>query len=154
LQVLGFFLRGKIRRVAVLGGKSEISHYFPCMAHSKDWTHEIIGCAIEVHRELGAGLLESSYEMALCHELSTAGIQCERQVPMPLVYKGERLECGYRTDLIVENSLIVEIKAVERLLPIHEAQLISYLRLSGMNTGLLINFNVLQLRDGLKRLVV
>ena len=73
---------------------------------------------------------------------------------MPLVYKGERLECGYRTDLIVENSLIVEIKAVERLLPIHEAQLISYLRLSGMNTGLLINFNVLQLRDGLKRLVV
>jgi len=92
--------------------------------------------------------------MALCHELSTAGIQCERQVPMPLVYKGERLECGYRTDLIVENSLIVEIKAVERLLPIHEAQLISYLRLSGMNTGLLINFNVLQLRDGLKRLVV
>ena len=114
----------------------------------------IIGCAIEVHRELGPGLLESAYEMALYHELRSAGIQCERQVPMPLVYKGERLECGYRVDLIVEESVIVEIKAVERLLPIHEAQLISYLRLSGMNTGLLINFNVLQLRDGLKRLVV
>jgi GxxExxY protein len=124
------------------------------MADTKDWTHVIIGCAIEVHRELGPGLLESAYEMALYHELRSAGIQCERQVPMPLVYKGERLECGYRVDLIVEESVIVEIKAVERLLPIHEAQLISYLRLSGMNTGLLINFNVLQLRDGLKRLVV
>ena len=124
------------------------------MADTKDWTHEIIGCAIEVHRELGPGLLESAYEMALYHELITAGRQCNRQVPMPLVYKGEWLECGYRADLIVEGSVIVEIKAVERLLPIHEAQLISYLRLSGMHTGLLINFNVLQLRDGLKRLVV
>ena len=124
------------------------------MADIKDWTHEIIGCAIEVHRELGPGLLESAYEMALYHELMLAGRQCNRQVPMPLVYKGERLECGYRADLIVEESVIVEIKAVERLLSIHEAQLISYLRLSGMHTGLLINFNVLQLRDGLKRLVV
>jgi GxxExxY protein len=121
---------------------------------SSELTHRIVGCAIEVHRELGPGLLESSYEMALARELELAGIRCAQQVALPLLYKAVQLDCGYRIDLLVEEAVIVEIKAVENLKPIHEAQLITYLKLSGKRTGLLINFNVLQLRDGIRRFVV
>jgi GxxExxY protein len=121
---------------------------------ASDLTHRIVGCAIEVHRELGPGLLESSYEMALFRELELAGIRCSQQVALPLYYKGMKLDCGYRIDLLVEDDVIVEIKAVESLKPIHEAQLITYLKLAGMRTGLLINFNVVQLRDGIRRFVI
>ena len=124
------------------------------MNEGKDWTSKIIGCSIAVHKELGPGLLESSYEMALSHELGLAGVRCFRQVALPLCYKGEELDCGYRIDLLVEDSVIVEIKAVESIKPIHEAQLITYLKLAGKKTGLLINFNVVQLRDGIRRIVV
>ena len=120
----------------------------------RDRTHEIIGCALAVHQELGPGLLESSYEMALMRELDLAGLLCRRQVPVPLQYKGEYLDCGYRIDLLVEESVIVEIKAVEGLKPIHEAQIISYMKLSGMKLGLLINFHVIMLKNGIRRFVV
>ena len=104
-------------------------------------TEAIIGASIEVHKELGAGLLESSYEECLCHELNLRGISFRRQVPLPVRYKGIQLDCGYRIDLIVEETVILEIKAVEKLAPIHEAQLLTYLKLSGKRVGLLINFN-------------
>ncbi len=113
----------------------------------------VIGAAIEVHRETGAGLLESTYEQCFCRELSLRGIQFEYQKPMPITYKGMKLDCGYRIDLLVEGVLVIEIKAVEKLLPIHEAQLLTYLRLSGCQLGLLINFNVDVLRLGIKRMV-
>ncbi|MBX3414706.1 MAG: GxxExxY protein [Pirellulales bacterium] len=116
-------------------------------------TGEIIGAAIEVHRELGPGLLESAYEKCLCYELSLRGLQCDRQVPLPVQYKSVRLDCGYKIDIVVEQRVIVELKTVDKLLPIHEAQLITYLRLSGHQLGLLLNFNVPVLKDGLKRLV-
>ena len=121
---------------------------------TSDLTHRIVGCAIAVHKELGPGLLESSYEMALSRELELAGIRSSQQVALPLHYKGVKLDCGYRIDLLVEETVIVEIKAVESLKPIHEAQLITYLKLAGKRTGLLINFNVLQLRDGIRRFVI
>jgi GxxExxY protein len=113
----------------------------------------VIGASIEVHRETGAGLLESTYEQCLCRELGLRGVQFECQKPLPITYKGMRLDCGYRIDILVEGVLIVEIKAVEKLLPIHEAQLLTYLRLSGCQLGLLINFNVEVLRLGIKRVV-
>ena len=113
----------------------------------------VIGAAIEVHKELGAGLLESTYEQCLCRELSLRGINFECQKPLPVTYKGMKLDCGYRIDILVENVLVVEIKAVEKILPIHEAQLLTYLRLSGCQLGLLINFNVEALRLGIKRMV-
>ena len=116
-------------------------------------TEKIIGAAIEVHRALGPGLLESAYETCLCRELDLIGISFTRQVQLPVEYKGEQLECGYRLDLVVEDQVVVEIKAVDALLPIHEAQLLTYLRLSGHPIGLLINFNVPVLRSGLRRLV-
>ena len=124
------------------------------MIDGNDLTHEIIGCAIEVHRELGPGLLESTYEAALARELQLHGIPFQQQVPMPLCYKGEDLDCGYRVDLLVGSEVIVEIKSAASLLPIHEAQLMTYLKLAGKRTGLLINFNVLQLRDGIRRFVL
>ncbi|MGH6960322.1 MAG: GxxExxY protein [Dongiaceae bacterium] len=117
-------------------------------------TDRVIGLAIEVHRQLGPGLLESAYEDCLCHELRTHGIDFRRQVPLPINYKGEHLDCGYRMDLVVAGSLIVEIKSVEKLLPLHEAQLLTYLKLSGLKTGLLLNFNVLLLKHGIKRMVL
>jgi GxxExxY protein len=117
-------------------------------------TRRIIGCAIAVHRVLGPGLLESVYRECLCYELSKAGIACRREVALPIVYGDVRLECGYRLDIVVENRVILELKTVEELHPIHEAQLLTYLRLSGMRTGLLINFNVRVLTNGIKRLVV
>lgn len=115
-------------------------------------TEKIIGSAIEVHRHLGPGLLESTYEACLVHELIANGIAVERQKNLPVEYKGLKLDCGYRIDLLVEERVIVELKAVEVLLPIHEAQLLSYLKLSGAKVGLLMNFNVKMLKNGIKRL--
>jgi GxxExxY protein len=117
-------------------------------------TQGIIGFAIEVHRQLGPGLLESAYEECLCYELRTAGLIYQRQVPLPVIYKAVRLDCGYRIDIAVENAVILELKTVERLIPIHEAQLLTYLRLSGLRTGLLLNFNSPVLRDGIRRMVL
>jgi len=117
-------------------------------------TGAIIGCAIEVHRTLGPGLLESAYEECLCHELRLVSIPFRRQVALPVVYKEVRLECGYRMDLVVAEDIVVEVKTVERLLPLHEAQMLTYLRLSAFRTGLLINFNVPVLKDGIRRLVL
>jgi GxxExxY protein len=115
-------------------------------------TEKIIGFAIEVHRHLGPGLLESAYEECLCYELSQSGFSLARQVPLPVVYKSVRLDCGYRLDVVVEKRVIVELKSVERLMPVHEAQVITYLKLSGIPTGLLLNFNTPVLRDGIRRL--
>jgi GxxExxY protein len=116
-------------------------------------TEAIIGAAIEVHRALGPGLLESAYEACLAFELAQQGLKVEQQKPLPVVYKEVKLDCGYRLDLLVEDSVIVEIKAVDQLSPIHHAQLLSYLRLSGRKVGLLINFNVQVLKDGIQRVV-
>lgn len=107
-----------------------------------------------MHRALGPGLLESAYEECLCRELTLRQLPFERQWPLPLVYKGLRLDCGYRLDLVVDNAIIVEIKAVESLQPIHDAQLLTYLRLGGWQVGLLINFNVPVLKQGIRRLVL
>jgi GxxExxY protein len=117
-------------------------------------TDQVIGFAIEVHRHLGPGLLESTYEECLCYELDENGIRFKRQVPLPVVYKSVRLDCGYRIDIVVENRLILELKAAERLLPIHEAQVLTYMRLSGVRTGLLLNFNTPVLKDGIRRLML
>ena len=116
-------------------------------------TEKIIGAAIEVHRELGPGLLESAYETCLSFELAERGLNVDRQKPLPLVYKGARLDAGYRLDLLVEDKVIVEIKSVDQLDPIHQAQIISYLKLSGCVVGLLINFNVQVLKNGIKRVI-
>jgi GxxExxY protein len=116
-------------------------------------TEAIIGAAIEVHRHLGPGLLESAYERCLCHELSLRQVPFQPQLSLPVKYKGIQLDCGYRLDLVVANLVVVELKAVEQLTPIHEAQLLTYLRLGGWSAGLLINFNVSVLKDGIKRRV-
>jgi GxxExxY protein len=116
-------------------------------------TEKIIGAAIAVHKGLGPGLLESAYEACLAYELSQRGLRFERQKELPVTYCDVSLDCGYRIDLLVEDTVIVELKAVEELAPIHEAQLISYLKLSGKKVGLLINFNVMVLKDGIRRLV-
>ena len=116
-------------------------------------TDEIIGSAIEVHRSLGPGLLESAYETCLAYELGQRGINVERQKSLPVMYREVKLEAGYRLDLLVDGLVIVEVKAVDHLLPIHHAQLISYLRLSGCSLGFLINFNVKLLKNGIRRLV-
>ena len=115
-------------------------------------TDQVIGLAIEVHRHLGPGLLESAYEECLCYELRKAQLEFTRQHHLPIVYKEIRLDAAYRIDLIVEQRLVIEIKTVERLLPIHEAQLITYLRLSGLRVGLLMNFNTAILKEGLRRI--
>ncbi len=116
-------------------------------------TGEVIGAAIAVHRELGPGLLESAYEACLAYELSDRGMSVECQKSLPVVYRSVNVECGYRMDMVVEGALVVELKTVERIMPIHEAQLLSYLRLSGHRFGLLLNFNVNVLKDGIRRLV-
>ena len=116
-------------------------------------THEVIGAAIEVHKVLGPGLLESAYEECLCRELELRKIPHERQKDLPVEYKGVKLDCGYRLDILVQNTLIVELKACESLQPIHEAQLLTYLKLTGIKLGLLINFNVPLLKQGIRRLV-
>ncbi len=117
-------------------------------------TEQIIGAAIEVHRELGPGLLESAYEACLSHELVERGIAFKRQWPLPVAYKGQLIDCGYRIDLLVAEEVIVELKSVEVLSPVHEAQLLTYLRLSKKRVGLLINFNVKVLTNGIKRRVL
>ncbi|MBU0718908.1 MAG: GxxExxY protein [Planctomycetes bacterium] len=117
-------------------------------------TGAIIGAAIEVHRELGPGLLESAYEECLAYELTQAGLAFRRQVALPVSYKQVRVEVGFRADLIVEGQVVVELKAVDRLAPVHEAQLLTYLRLTGLKTGLILNFNVPVLRDGIVRMVL
>jgi len=116
-------------------------------------TEAIIGAAIAVHRELGPGLLESAYEACLTYELAERKLKVERQKGLPVTYHGVQLDCGYRIDLLVEEQVVVELKTVERLEPIHEAQLLSYLKLSGCKVGLLINFNVKVLKNGIRRLV-
>jgi len=113
----------------------------------------VIGCAIEVHRELGPGLLESSYEKCLKYELEQKNIQALYQVLRPVIYKGIEIDAGYRMDILIPDKLVIELKAVDKLLPIHTAQLLTYLKLSGISKGLLINFNVNKLTDGLKRIV-
>lgn len=115
-------------------------------------TGSIIGAAIEVHRALGPGLLESAYEACLSYELLDRGLGVERQRPMPVSYRGVQIDVGYRMDLLVEEAVVVELKAVDRLLPIHKAQLLSYLKLADLRLGLLINFNVKVLKDGIRRL--
>ena len=122
--------------------------------HKDDLSFNIIGAAIEVHRVLGPGLLESAYEESLCREFSLRNIAFERQVSLPVEYKGVQLDCGYRLDLVVERSVVVELKTVESLLPLHEAQLLTYLKLSKLKVGLLLNFNVALMKDGIKRLVL
>ncbi len=117
-------------------------------------TETVIGLAIEVHRALGPGLLESAYQECLCYELKTNGIAFGRQVALPVVYKTVKLDCGYRMDLVVEDRLVVELKTIEKILPIHEAQLLTYLKLSGIRTGLLLNFNTAVLKNGIKRMVL
>jgi GxxExxY protein len=117
-------------------------------------TESVIGFAIEVHRTLGPGLLESAYQECLCYELKANGIAFGRQVALPVVYKTVKLDCGYRMDLVVDDQLVVELKTVEKILPIHEAQLLTYLRLSGIRTGLLLNFNTAVLKNGIKRMVL
>jgi len=117
-------------------------------------TGQVIGFAIEVHRVLGPGLLESAYEECLCHELSHNDVVFRRQVPLPVRYKDVNLDCGYRMDIVVAEKLIVELKTVERILPVHEAQLMTYLKLSGLRRGLLLNFNSAVLKDGIRRIVL
>ena len=117
-------------------------------------SNRVIGCALEVHRTLGPGLLESTYEQCLAHELSLAGISFKLQCPLPVKYKGIKLDCGYRIDLLVNDELIVELKSVDQIMGIHQAQLLTYMKLSGVKVGLLINFNVEMLKSGIKRFVL
>ena len=117
-------------------------------------SNRVIGCALEVHRELGPGLLESTYEQCLAHEMTLSGIHFKLQCPQPVEYKGVRLDCGYRADMLIEDKLIIELKSVEKIRRIHEAQLLTYMRLAMVETGLLMNFNVGMLKDGIKRFVL
>ena len=115
-------------------------------------TEQVIGICIDIHRAIGPGLMESSYGACFAFDLDEAGLKYEREVPVPVVYKGVRLDCGYRLDFVVEGVLVVELKAVEKLLPVHKAQLLTYLKLTGLPIGLLINFNVPVLKDGIVRM--
>jgi GxxExxY protein len=115
------------------------------------FTNDVIGCAIEVHKQLGAGLLESSYECCLMHELSIQGMMAHNQVVLPIHYKGVDITTGYRLDILIPGKLVIELKAVDRLMPVHTAQLLTYLKLTGIKRGLIINFNVPRLVDGIKR---
>ena len=124
------------------------------MLYEKNLTEEIIGAAIEIHRYLGPGLLESTYEECLCHEFKLRNISFERQKPIPLEYKGISLDCGYRIDIIVENKIVLELKCVDTIIPVHEAQLLTYLKLSGIKVGFILNFHVSVMRDGIKRMVL
>ena len=121
------------------------------MTNINQITEKIIGCAIQVHKELGPGLLESAYEECLMYELKQAGLNAERQVPVPIVYKEIKLDCGYRIDILVEKQVIIELKAVDALIPVHEAQILTQMKFAKKEIGLLINFNVTLLKNGLKR---
>jgi len=120
----------------------------------EDITKVIIGCAIDVHKELGPGLLESAYEECLYYELQKAGLKVEKQKAIPVVYKEIKLDCGYRADLIVEDKIVIELKTVDEFNPVHEAQILTYLKFADKKLGLLINFNVLRLKDGIKRYIL
>jgi len=124
------------------------------LSHGSVLSERLIKMAIDVHRQLGPGLLESAYEGCLCYELEQGGIAYARQVPLAVVYNTVRLDCAYRMDIVVERELLIEVKAVERVMPIHEAQMLTYLRLSGLKVGLLMNFNSVVLKDGLRRFVL
>lgn len=124
------------------------------MLYEKELTSQIIGAAMEVHRVLGPGLLESTYQTCLAQELVLRGLSFEQEKPLPVVYKDVKLDCGYRLDFLVEGKVVVELKAVEQIHPVYEAQLITYLKLTGCKVGLLINFNVPVLKDGITRRVV
>jgi len=124
------------------------------MVETNELTGKIIGAAIEVHKALGPGLLESAYEQCMVYEMAEQGISAKRQCPLPLMYKGVNLECGYRIDLLVEGRVVVELKCVDAVLPVHESQILSYMRLGGFEVGLLINFNVPVLMNGIKRFKV
>jgi GxxExxY protein len=117
-------------------------------------SNKVIGCAIEVHRLLGPGLLESTYEQCLAHELNINNIEFELQYSLPVIYKDIRLDCGYRIDILIKNELIIELKSVEEIKGIHKAQLLTYMKLAGIRKGLLMNFNVKILKDGIKRFVL
>ncbi len=117
-------------------------------------TEQVIGAAIEVHRILGPGLLESVYQKCLCYELEMRGVQYRSQVELPIDYKGRQLDCNFKIDIVVLDKLILELKVVDELHPIHEAQLLTYMKLSGIRLGLLLNFNVVLLKDGIKRLIL
>ncbi|MFZ1135178.1 MAG: GxxExxY protein [Candidatus Korobacteraceae bacterium] len=117
-------------------------------------TRDIIAAAIDVHRALGPGLLESAYQACLCHELNLRGLDFVQQVELPLTYKEVKLDCGYRVDVIVSNRVVLELKSVQEILPVHEAQLLTYMRLTNVHVGLLINFNVAVLKNGIKRRVL
>jgi GxxExxY protein len=132
---------------------TEIKEAIATERQENDITGKIIGAAIEVHKHLGPGLLESAYEECLCCELHLRGIEFKRQVPLPLNYKGLKLDCGYRMDLLVEDKIVVELKTVEAIAPIHEAQMLTYLKLRDIRIGLIINFNVRLLVEGIRRLV-
>jgi GxxExxY protein len=125
----------------------------PKVDHLNSLTERIIGCAIEVHKAIGPGLLESAYEECLCFELSQNGLLFKRQVPLPVRYKSVNLDCGCRLDVIVEDKVIIEIKAVERIIPIHEAQLLSYLKMLDIRLGLILNFHSSVMKHGIKRIV-
>ena len=114
----------------------------------------VIGCAIDVHKNLGPGLLESTYEQCLAHELKCAKIPFRLQYPLPVNYNGVKIDCGYRVDLLVDNQVIVELKSVEKILPIHQAQLLTYMKLAGIKIGLIMNFNVRFMKNGIKRMVL
>ena len=116
-------------------------------------SNKIIGAAIEVHKTLGPGLLESAYEQCLCHELNLRGISFERQKELPVVYKQEKLDCGYRLDILAEEAIILELKSCEKIEPIHSAQLLTYLKLSGKSLGLIMNFNMSTMKEGIARIV-
>lgn len=120
----------------------------------EDITKVIIGCAIDVHKVLGSGLLESAYEECLYYELQKAGLKVEKQKAIPVVYKEIKLDCGYRADLIVEDKIVIELKTVDEFNPVHEAQILTYLKFADKKLGLLINFNVLRLKDGIKRYIL
>ena len=123
------------------------------LAHESELTERVIGLAIGVHKDLGPGLLESVYEECLCSELKRSSIGFARQSPLPVIYKDIRIECAYRIDVVVEKALLIELKSIERLLPVHEAQALTYLRLSGLKVALLLNFGSPVLKDGIRRFV-
>jgi GxxExxY protein len=122
--------------------------------YHEDLTQKLIAAAIEVHRHLGPGLLESAYEQCYCHEVALQGIPSERQKSLPVEYKGIKLDLGYRIDMVADKKVIVEFKCVEKILPVHEAQLLTYMKLSGVKVGLIINFHAAWIKDGIKRMVL
>jgi GxxExxY protein len=121
------------------------------MMETNQLTEKIIGCAIEVHKRLGPGLLESAYEECLSYELKSVGLKVDRQIAIPVIYKEIKLDCGYRIDILVEKTVIIELKSIEAFAPVHEAQILTYMKFADKNVGLLINFNVTLLKNGIKR---